>query len=195
MNAFLHKLAAIALIAGALDGCVTFEHAPVSRLRCDSALAGEWQTVKTERLPRPVKVSPDCELHWPEDDGDTYVTTLRGFVLDDDRYLVFSPAEADRLMDMDGDLVERAPAGSVLLVRYRIDGDEVKLWLPSPDEAMKPDATGKVAARQVDDKFAHIEGDRRAVAALLRARGDTLFDTGKADGTTRLKRVSAEASP
>jgi hypothetical protein len=195
MNAFLRKFAIIALVAGALGGCVTFEHAPVARYACDPALAGRWQTVKTERLPRPIEVGADCRMRWPLDEGGAYETVLRSFTLDDVRYLVFTPAEADRLMDMEGDLIGSAPAGSVLLVRYRIDGDEVKLWLADPEVALTPASTGIAPARRLEDRFAHVEGSRRATAKLLRERGDTLFRASQAEGMTRFKRVPAETAP
>ena len=195
MNACLRGLATLALAAGLLGGCVTFEHAPVSRYDCDPALAGRWQTVKTERLPRPIEVAPDCRMRWPLDDGGTYETTLRSFVLDDHRYLAFTPEEADRLMDMDGDLIENAPAGSMLLVRYRIDGEDVKLWLADPEVALTPTQAGIAPARRLEDRFAHVEGSRRATAKLLRAQGDALFRASQAEGMTRFKRVPAEATP
>jgi hypothetical protein len=195
MKACLQKLATLALVAGALGGCVTFEHAPVSRYDCDPALAGQWQTVKTERLPRPIEVAPDCRMRWPLDDASTYETTLRSFTLDDDRYLAFTPEEADRLMDMGGDLRQRAPAGSVLLARYRIDGDEVKLWLADPKVALAPTQAGTAPARRLEESLAHVEGSRHATAKLLRTQGDALFRTSQAEGMTRLKRVPAEAAP
>ena len=189
------RIAALVLAAALLGGCVTFEHAPVAHYRCDPALAGRWQTVKTERLPRPIEVAADCRMRWPQDDGSTFETTLRSFRLDEVRYLAFTPQEADRLMDMKGDLVSRAPADSVLLVRYRIDGDEAKLWLADPQVLLTPDADGKTAARRVDDQLAHVEGGRRATAALLRARGDALFRATQEDGMTRFQREPAEAAP
>lgn len=195
MKAFIRKFATIALAAGALGGCVTFEHAPVSRYDCDPALAGRWQTVKTERLPRPIEVDADCRMRWPQDDGGTYETTLRSFALGDHRYLAFTPEEADRLMDMEGDLVETAPAGSVLLVRYRIEGEDVKLWLADPEVALTPAPAGIAPARRLEDRFAHVEGSRRATAKLLRERGDALFRASRAEGMTRFTRAEAEASP
>ena len=195
MNAWLRRLATPALVAGALGGCVTFEHAPVSRYDCDPALAGQWQTVKTERLPRPIEVAADCRMRWPQDDGGTYETSLRSFALSEHRYLAFTSEEADRLMDMAGDLRQRAPAGSVLLARYRIDGDEVKLWLADPEVALAPTQGGTAPARRLEDRLAHVEGGRRATAKLLRTQGDALFRASQAEGMTRFKRVPAEAAP
>lgn len=193
MNVRPSGLAVIALAATLLGGCVTFERAPVAQLSCDPALAGEWQGEKHDAASQAARVSPDCELQWPEDDGGTYTTTLRGFTLGGHRYLVFSPEDADRLMDMDGDLASQAPAGSVLFARYRIDGDTLQLWLADPNEALR--TGGKVSARQIDDRFAHVEGSREDIAALLRERGDTLFDIDDVDGAARFKRVPEEASP
>jgi hypothetical protein len=193
MSTRLRGLAVIALAATLLGGCVTFERAPVAQLSCDPALAGEWQGEKNDAPSQVARVSPDCELHWPEDDGGTYTTTLRGFTLDDHRYLVFSPEDADRLMDMDGDLAAQAPEGSVLFARYRIDGDALQLWLADPNEALR--TGGKVSARQIEDRFAHVEGSREDIAALLHERGDTLFDIDDVDGAARFKRVPKETAP
>jgi hypothetical protein len=195
MNTFVRGIAIVALCTGLLGGCVTFEHAPVSRYDCDPALAGRWQTVKTERLPRPIEVGADCRMRWPLDEGGAYETVLRSFKLDDVRYLVFTPAEADRLMDMEGDLIGSAPAGSVLLVRYRLDGDEAKLWLADPEVALTPAPAGIAPARRLEDRLAHVEGSRRSTAKLLRAHGDALFRASQAEGMTRFKRVEAEATP
>lgn len=191
MKALLLGAATMALAAGLLGGCVTFEHAPVARYDCDPALAGRWQTIKTERLPRPIEVGADCRMRWPQDDGGTFETDLRSFRLDDVRYLAFTPAEADRLMDMDGDLTDSAPASSMLLVRYRIEGGDVKLWLADPEVALTPAPAGIASARRLEDRFAHVEGSRRATAKLLRERGDALFRASQAEGMTRF---SAEAS-
>lgn len=193
MNAFLRGIATMALYAGLLGGCVTFERAPAAQLSCDPALAGEWQGEKHDAASQPARVSPDCELHWPEDDGGTYTTTLRGFTLGGHRYFVFSPEDADRLMDMDGDLTSQAPAGSVLFARYRIDGDTLQLWLADPNEALR--TGGEVSVRQIGDRFAHVEGSREDIATLLRERGGTLFDIDDVDGAARFKRVPREASP
>lgn len=196
MNAPLRCVATLALcVAGLIGGCVTFEQSPVSRYRCDPALVGDWQPAKTEALKRPIQVAADCRVRWPEDDGGTFETALRSFELDDARYLAFTPEEADRLMDMDGDLVKRAPAGSLLLVRYRIDSTEMKVWLADPEAALAPDANGKAAARKLEDRFAHVEGNRRATANLLRERGDALFRTSQAEGMTRFERVTTETAP
>lgn len=197
MNARLRSgMATLALCAaGLIGGCVTFEQSPVSRYHCDAALVGDWQPAKTEALKRPIQVAADCRVRWPEDDGGTFETTLRSFELDDARYLAFTPGEADRLMDMDGDLVKSAPAGSLLLARYRIDSTEMKVWLADPEAALEPDANGKAAARKLEDRFAHVEGNRRATAKLLRERGDALFRTSQTEGMTRFTRVTTETTP
>lgn len=179
-------------------GCVTFEQAPVATLRCDPALTGEWLPAKGDSVTRPARVAPDCALQWPEENGGTYTTTLRGFELGGSRYLVFSPVEADRLINMGGDLVKQAPKDSVLLARYRIEGDTMQVWLADANEALhigKDNKDGKVSVRQIDDKFAHVEGGRKDIAALLRQRGDTLFDIDDVDGAAGFKRVPKETAP
>jgi hypothetical protein len=183
----------LALIA--LPACVTFERAPVAKLSCDPALAGEWRPVK-DGPDRPILVSADCSLRWPEDNGGTYTTKLEGFALGGSRYLVFTPAVADRLMSSDGDMLRRAPKDSVYLARYRIDGDSAWVWLADPDAAMQPPTKGKAVGVRLDETDVHVKGSRSSIAKLLRARGEAIF-AGKQDGrgTLQLQRVATEAAP
>lgn len=183
------------LALSALSACVTFERAPVAKLSCDSALAGQWRPVK-DGPEHPIVVADDCTMRWPEDDGGTYTTTLEGFALGESRYLVFTPAVADRLMSADGDMLKKAPKDSVFLVRYRIDGDNAWVWLADPDEAMQPPAKGKAIGVRLDETNVHVKGSRSSIAKLLRARGVAIF-AGKQDGKgmMHLQRVVPEASP
>ncbi len=187
---------ALLLALLALPACVTFERAPVTKLSCDPSLAGLWRSVKDGSSDLTIVVSNDCILRWPEDGGGTYTTTLEGFTLGGSRYLVFTPAVADRLMSADGDMLRKAPKDSVFLVRYRVDGDRTLVWLADPDEAMRPVAKGQAAGVRLDDSNVHIAGRRSATAKLLRARGEAIF-AGKQDGTgtMHLQRVMPEAAP
>lgn len=188
--------AVLAFTLLALSACVTFERAPVATLACDPALAGQWRPLKDGPQDRLIAVAADCTVRWPEDDGGTYTTTLAGFALGGSRYLVFAPAVADRLMGAEGDMLRNAPAGSVFLVRYRIDGDRATVWLADADEAMRPPAKGLAKGRRLDASNVHVEGSRKAIAALLRARGETLFDIdANGRGTMTLQRVAAETAP
>lgn len=196
--------AALALALLALSACVTFERAPVDTLSCDPALAGQWRPLKGGPQNRVVVVSADCTVQWPEENGGTYTTTLAGFALGASRYLVFTPAVADRLMSADGDMLRKAPKDSVFLVRYRIDDGRATVWLADEDEAMRapvkgtaPDQAGEQAsARRLDASNVHVEGSREAIAALLRARGETLFASAPdGRGAMELQRVAAEAAP
>jgi hypothetical protein len=177
----------------ALGGCVSFERAPVSRLSCDAALAGQWRAVAMGPADRPIRVAADCTMQWPEDDGGTYVTRLEGFVLGDQRYLVFTSDVADRLMSAGGDIRRRATAGSVLLARYRIDGDEAWVWLADLDELRRFPPEGGARIRKTDDSFAHVEGGRRAIGKLLDAHGERIF-AGSTDGkgALQLRRLPPE---
>jgi hypothetical protein len=180
-----------------LAGCVSFERAPVSELRCDTALAGHWRAVAMGPSDRTIRVAADCTMQWPEDNGDTYVTRLEGFALGDQRYLVFTPEVADRLMSAEGDIRRRATAGSVLLARYRIDGDEARVWLADLEAVRRFSTEGGTRLRKVDDSFVHVEGGRRAIDTLLRAHGERIF-AGSTDGkgALQLRRVpAAEAAP
>lgn len=192
------RLAALLLIALlALAGCVSFERAPVSRLSCDTALAGQWRAVAMGPSDRPIRVAADCTMQWPEDDGGTYVARLEGFALGDQRYLVFTPDVADRLMSAEGDIRRRATPGSVLLARYRVDGDEARVWLADLEELRRFPLEGGARLRKVDDSFLHVEGGRRAIGKLLDAHGERVF-AGSTDGkgALQLRRVpAAEAAP
>ena len=189
------RIAALLLLSTTLSACVTFERTPVAKLSCDPALAGEWRPVK-DGPDRSILVSADCTLRWPEDDGGTYTTTLEGFALGESRYLVFTPAVADRLMSSDGDMLRRAPKDSVYLTRYRVDGDSAVVWLADPDEAMRAPAKGQAAGVRLDESDVHVKGRRAAIAKLLRARGDSIFaDKPDGRGVMRLQRVAAAAAP
>jgi hypothetical protein len=193
----LHLVALLLTAVLALGGCVSFERAPVSELRCDAALVGQWRAVAMGPSDRPVRVAADCTMQWPEENGGTYITRLEGFVLGDQRYLVFTPEVADRLMSAEGDIRRRATAGSVLLARYRIDSDEARVWLADLDEVRRFPLEGGARLRKVDDSFVHVEGGRRAIGKLLSARGERIF-AGSTDGkgALQLRRVpAAEAAP
>lgn len=196
--------AALAVALLALSACVTFERAPVATLSCDPALAGQWRPLNGGLQNRVIVVSADCTLQWPEDDGGTYTTTLAGFALGASRYLVFTPAVADRLMSADGDMLRNAPQDSVFLVRYSLHDDRATVWLADEDEAMRAAAKGRdgddgadpAKARRLDASNVHVEGSREAIAALMRARGEALF-AGAPDGrgAMALQRVGAGAAP
>jgi hypothetical protein len=196
--------AALALVLLTLSACVTFERAPVATLDCDPALAGQWRPLKGGPQGRDIVVSADCTVQWPEENGGTYTTTLAGFALGASRYLVFTPAVADRLMSADGDMLRKAPKDSVFLVRYSLHDDRATVWLADEDEAMRPpvkdaaadQAKEQVSARRIDASNVHVEGSREAIAALLRARGETLFaGTPDGRGAMELQRVAAEVAP
>ena len=179
-----------------LSACVTFERAPVAKLFCDPALAGQWRTLKNGPSDRIIVVSVDCTMHWPEEGGGTYTTKLEGFALDESRYLVFTPTVADRLMSAEGDILRNAPKDSVFLARYRVDGDRTLVWLADPDEAMRPPAKGQATGARRGDTDVHVKGSRTAIATLLRAHGDTMF-AGKQDGrgTIQLQRIAPATTP
>jgi len=178
----------------ALSACVTFEHAPVAALDCDPALAGTWRPVADGASDRVIEVAADCTMRWPEENGGTYVTTLAGFALDGERYLVFTPAAADRIMNEQGRLERRAPKDDVLLARYRIEGDRATVWLADPDAALRPAEAGMAAGRKTGDDMVRVEGRRAAIRRLLQAHGPRIFaDKDDGRGAMRLIRVEAPA--
>ncbi len=189
------RVAMFLLALSLLPGCVAFERAPVSKLRCDPALAGRWQPVKDGPLNNTVEIGADCTLRWPNEAGGFHRATLTGFTLGDDRYLVFSPTDADRLLAAEGDLIRSAPKGSVFLARYRIEGDSALLWLPDPQIALQAGTEGEATGRRIEDKFTYIEGNRKATATLLRKRGDAIFRMTEARGTLALRRLPPDTAP
>ena len=189
------RVAMFLLALSLLPGCVAFERAPVSKLRCDPALAGRWQPVKDGPLNNTVEIAADCTLRWPNEAGGFYAATLTGFALGDDRYLVFSPTDADRLLAAEGDLIRSAPKGSVFLARYRIEGGSALVWLPDPQIALQTGTKDEATGRRIEDKFTYVEGDRKAIATLLRKRGDALFRMTEAGGTLAFRRLPPETAP
>ena len=189
------RIAMFMLALALLPGCVAFERAPVSKLSCDPALAGRWQPLKDGPLNNTVDIAADCTLLWPEEAGSFHRATLAGFTLGDDRYLVFSPTDADRLLAAEGDLIRSAPKGSVFLARYRIEGDSALLWLPDPQIALQAGEKGEATGRRIEDKFTYVEGDRKAIATLLRKRGDAILRMTEARGMLALRRLPPETAP
>ena len=189
------RVAMFLLALSLLPGCVAFERAPVSKLRCDSALAGRWQPVKDGPLNSTVEIAADCTLRWPNEAGGFHAATVTGFTLGDDRYLVLSPTDADRLLAAEGDLIRSAPKGSVFLARYRIEGGSALVWLPDPQIALQAGTKDEATGRRIEDKFTYVEGDRKAIATLLRKRGDALFRMTEAGGTLAFRRLPPETAP
>lgn len=189
------RVAMFLLALSLLPGCVAFERAPVSKLSCDPALAGRWQPVKDGPLNNTVEIAEDCTLRWPNEAGGFHRATLAGFTLGDDRYLVLSPTDADRLLAAEGDLIRSAPKGSVFLARYRIEGGSALVWLPDPQIALQTGTKGEATGRRIEDKFTYVEGDRKAIASLLRERGDALFRMNEASGSLAFRRLSPETAP
>ena len=189
------RVAMFLLALSLLPGCVAFERAPVSKLRCDPALAGRWQPVKDGPLNNTVEIAADCTLRWPNEAGGFHAATVTGFALGDDRYLVFSPTDADRLLAAEGDLIRSAPKGSVFLARYRIEGGSALVWLPDPQIALQTGTKDEATGRRIEDKFTYVEGDRKAIATLLRKRGDALFRMTEAGGTLAFRRLPPETAP
>lgn len=191
-----------------LSGCVAFEHLPVAGLACDPQLAGRWLPVDEGRArtgeDAAVVVDAGCRaLFPPPHRGDTgsYRTTLRGFALDDWRYLAFSAGDVERIMGIGaGTLAEARDA--TFLFRYRIEGDllsggivdHASVRAAIDDGRIRGRALGAPesgAADAVDEPSLYlVESDGPATAELLRTR-PRLFDDG--DNAVRLRRVAGAA--
>jgi hypothetical protein len=176
-------------------GCVAFERPPVAKFDCDPALQGRWSD-KNSNAEKAIVVGPNCAMRWPEDGAGAYSMTLRTFTIDTQRYLAFSPEEADRLLDSRQgakDLSRLSPEGSVYLARYRIENGQLNLWVPDPDTVLQGIAAGAIRGRKIDDKFAYVQGSRRQIAALLR-KGDPLYGMHDDDGVLQFRRLGAETA-
>jgi hypothetical protein len=188
------RVALLASLLLLLTACVAFEHAPVEALQCDPALAGRWESTRGEPHKHDIVVTAACDMQWPENDGAVYSTTLRGFELEGAHYLVFTPEAVSRLMSMDDALIRQAPEGSVLLARYRVDSNEVVLWIADAEMMLQGIAAKKLAGRKIGDKVAYLEGSHDEVATLLRNSGDTIFRSDK-DGVLHFRRSTTEGTP
>jgi hypothetical protein len=189
------RLAALALLALAPAGCVTFEQAPVASLGCDPDLIGRWQPDGEPGQPAPgtatISATADggCRLDAVARDGSLETRMFRTFVLDDARYAAAQAGDALEVTDADGRVRDTWPASRVVLHRYRLDGDRLLLWRTDVDAAAKttapgvivrtnasrtaPGKDGSVVERPATDLY--ITGDRDALAALLRRQGDRLY--------------------
>jgi len=183
-------LAALALCAG----CVAFERSPVAERRCDPDLPGQWR-LRADHIDKTIRIDARCHTEdWPGLRERPVALDLTGFAIGQDRYIVLSPAEAERAIGAEGrSLTRTAPADAVFLVLYRIEGGRISAWLPDSQRALAAIARGELAGRKLEDRFALVQGDAQRLRATLAQRTDLLYDTqAKA---IALQRVSAKEHP
>ncbi len=190
---------ALSLIAAliATSGCVAFEHPPSAQMGCDPHLAGRWEPVAANNGV-PVTVDDRCEAVFPPRDNGRlpeYRTTLRSFTLDNQDYLVFSVQDVDRIFGMDAaQFAATTPPSSVFLLRYRIDGDNVRGQVVDADYVANAILTKRLRGREVGKALLLVEGDDDAMTALLRNRPE-LFDGSDSAKTVQLRRAVAKVTP
>lgn len=191
LNTALRIALAIALIA--LSGCVAFERAPVDELTCDPDLPGTWK-LKAENLAKTLRIDERCHTEdWPGLGEQTMALDLTGFSLGEDRYIVISPADAQRIIGAEGAaMVKTTPAGSVFLVLYRIDKGRATAWLPDSQRALNAIAAGELKGRKLDEKFPLLQGSAQDIRDTLLQHGSLLYDTKKE--AMVLERVTPPAS-
>ncbi len=167
-------LAALALCAG----CVAFERSPVAERRCDRDLPGHWR-LRAEGIDKTLRIDARCHTEdWPGLRERPVALDLTGFAIGEDRYIVLSPAEAERAIGAEGrSLTGAAPAGAVFLVLYRIEDGRISAWLPDSQRALAAIARGELDGRKLEDRFALVQGDAERLRATLARHTDLLYDT------------------
>lgn len=191
----LRRLTALVLLALPLAGCVSFEVAPVDAMGCDAALAGAWLPESGDLGPadKPLVASADCVLSAQNGAGgptggpdDQHFST---FDFDGHHYIALSADDAKAVTDTAGHVVETWPKTRVELYRYRLDGDRLQLWSANVDVARSVGgdgitvhtdapinaATKQAAPSMFDHRSVYLTGERDAIAALLRRKGDALY--------------------
>ncbi|TXH67768.1 MAG: hypothetical protein E6Q88_10365 [Lysobacteraceae bacterium] len=188
-----HRLGLLALLC-LVAGCVSFEHAPTTAFDCDPALAGRWRSLAGGPEGNTVAIADDCTMSWPlSQDGATIEIPLRGFALDGKRYLAFSPAQAERMLEANGDISGHTPAESLFLVRYRIEGDRIALWLPDHDHVAEAIASGRIHGKAAKQRQAfEVNGSPKRISALLR-KDARLYPSSEDDAALRFRRTDAGA--
>jgi hypothetical protein len=171
-----------------LAGCVSFEHAPVSALGCDAALAGQWLPSDTAPTEERIDVSEQCVMSMHARDGRVDARDFKTFEFGNDRYISTEAEDTMVIRDKHGAVREEWPKTRMHLARYRLDGDRLLVWYPKPNEALKAggdDVTVHTNAyedvpetdrqRKIETTDVYLAGSREALAAMLRDNGDPLF--------------------
>ncbi|ALN90986.1 MULTISPECIES: hypothetical protein [Lysobacter] len=188
-----NAVAAAAILAG-LGGCVAFEHSPVESATCDPDLPGTWN-LKAQGVAKTLRIDARCHTEdWPGLHEQPTALDLTGFSLGRDRYIVLSPADAQRAIGAQGEsLVKAAPAGSVFVILYRIENGRASAWLPDSQRVLAAIATGELNGRKLDEKFPLVQGSAQAIRDTLSQHGALLYNT-EANKAMVLERVLAPAS-
>ncbi|QWP75816.1 hypothetical protein J5226_19725 [Lysobacter sp. K5869] len=192
------RLSLAALILAGLSACVAFERAPVAELRCDPDLAGAWTVKAGGNVHKTVHVDARCRSDdWPGLGDKPTTLELTGFVLGQDRYLVFTPEQAQRAIGADaGSLTGTAPKGSVFLVLYRFNAQGgLEAWLPDSQRALDAIARGELAGRKLDDRYALLQGEPEQLRDTLSQRLNLLYDTDRKAMVFERAKAARQDSP
>jgi hypothetical protein len=188
------RCAVLAVSLAALAGCVAFEHSPVEEPSCDPDLPGTWN-LKADGVAKTIKIDARCHTDdWPGLHEQPTALDLTGFTQGRDRYVVLSPADAQRAIGAQGEaLIKSAPAGSVFVILYRIENGRASAWLPDSQRVLAAIATGELAGRKLDEKFPLVQGSAQAIRDTLSQRGAVLYNT-EANKAMVLERVTVPVS-
>lgn len=161
-----------------LGGCVAFERSPVAERSCDPDLPGEWN-LRADGVAKRIRIDARCHTDdWPGLREQPVALDLTGFTDGPDRYIVLTPADAERAIGAEQkQLSKTAPAGAVFLVLYRIEGDQASAWLPDSQRALAAIAAGRLRGRKLEDRFALVQGTSPQLRETLADHADLLYDT------------------
>lgn len=188
-----------------LASCVTFEKAPLP-LTCDPRLEGRWLPIansaeEAAKLTADDYAAVDGRCHGTISMSQSADKPARkaelqasGFELGGERYLALDEQDIARLFTgTDATSPDRVPGASVTLVRYRIEGDILKLETIDVDTIKRMIDQHQISARTQDQLNYVIPGDEaRLRDVLLKHPG--LFAQGQSPPMT-LRRAPAMETP
>ena len=188
-----------------LTGCVTFERAPLP-LTCDALLEGRWLPIansaeEAAKLTADDYATIDGQCHATISMSQTADKPARkaevqasGFELGDEHYLALSEQDLARLFaGTDATSPDRAPGTSVTLVRYRIQGDILKLETIDADTVKRMVDQHQLSAETADQLSYVIPGDEAQLREVL-LKHPGLFGQGQAPPMT-MRRAPAMETP
>lgn len=188
-----------------LAGCVTFEKAPLP-LACDARLEGRWLPIansaeEAAKLTADDYAVVDGQCHATISMSQTADKPARkaevqasGFELGGEHYLALGEKDLTRLFaGTDTASADRVPGTSVTLVRYRIDGDILKLETIDVDTVKRMVEQKELSARTQDQLNYLIPGDEAQLREVL-LKHPGLFGQGQAPPMT-MRRAPVADSP
>ncbi|KAF1717643.1 hypothetical protein CSC74_01575 [Pseudoxanthomonas yeongjuensis] len=195
----------LVLLFLSLAGCVTFERSPLP-LACDARLEGRWLPIansaeEAEKLTTDDYATVDGQCHATLSMSQTADKPARkaevqasGFALGGEHYLVLGEKDLIRLFAGSDTLSpDRTPGSSVSLVRYRIQGDILKLETIDVDTVKRMVDQHELSARAQDQLNYVIPGDEAQLRDVL-LKHPGLFGQGQAPPMT-LRRAPALETP